>query len=426
MTKYIEIVNDGLIEPDAISLMGASTKDGKSTIGMFGSGNKYALAYLLRKDIKLRIFSGIDEILVEKLQREFRDKKFDVIYINGEKTSLTTQTGEKSWELWMAIREFYANALDEGGAAMTQSMNINPEPNKTKIYIDAKHHEVLEFVKNIRQYFPSSSSILYEDENGRVYDKLTESTHIYRRGMPMFDSRHTSRYNYDLKNVKLDENRKPMYSWEIYENFWKFVFNMKDLEIMEEIFVASGAENSFEGSVSNISNIERTTNTNVKLVADKLNAIPKEYAGMLEPDELEMKTMIPKKVFVAIYGEKELFGMKWLSHAGAIKALEKTPFQERMFKLAKDFFDECKFEIQGIYKVAKFENKQINAQVDHSSGEVFISEEVFEAGLQKLIETIIEESMHLKSGHTDKTRGFQDALIKEMVNIMKNAYAYPI
>ena len=426
MTKYIEIVNDGLIEPDAISLMGASTKDGKSTIGMFGSGNKYALAYLLRKDIKLRIFSGIDEILVEKVQREFRDKKFDVIYINGEKTSLTTQTGEKSWELWMAIREFYANALDEGGAAMTQSMNINPEPNKTKIYIDVEHHEVLEFVKNIRQYFPSSSTILYEDENGRVYDKLTESTHIYRRGMPMIDSRHTSKYNYDLKNVKLDENRKPMYSWEIDENFWKFVFNIKDLDIMEEIFVASGAENSFEGSISNISTIERTTNANVKLVADKLNVIPKEYAGMLESHELEIKTMIPKKVFAAIYGEKELFGMKWLSYTGVIKVLEETPFQERMFKLAQDFFDECKFEIQGTYKVARFENKQINAQVDHSSGEVFISEDVFETGLQKLIETIIEESMHLKSGHTDRTREFQDALIKEMVNIMKNAYAYPI
>ena len=46
--QYLVIRNAGEIEPGALSLMGASTKDSEEHIGKFGSGFKYAIATLLR------------------------------------------------------------------------------------------------------------------------------------------------------------------------------------------------------------------------------------------------------------------------------------------------------------------------------------------------------------------------------------------
>jgi hypothetical protein len=57
--KYIRIKNDGHIEPEALYLIGASTKVNDPTkIGQFGSGNKYALAYLLRSGYNVKVFAG--------------------------------------------------------------------------------------------------------------------------------------------------------------------------------------------------------------------------------------------------------------------------------------------------------------------------------------------------------------------------------
>ena len=52
--KIIKITSKGEIDERAFSLLGASSKrDDNTKIGMFGSGLKYSLAYLLRKEIKV-------------------------------------------------------------------------------------------------------------------------------------------------------------------------------------------------------------------------------------------------------------------------------------------------------------------------------------------------------------------------------------
>ena len=61
--KTIKITSYGEIDIRAFSKMGASSKrqDG-SKIGMFGSGLKYSLAFLLRNKIPFRVFSGYREV----------------------------------------------------------------------------------------------------------------------------------------------------------------------------------------------------------------------------------------------------------------------------------------------------------------------------------------------------------------------------
>ena len=114
MKKYLVIQNQGILEPAALTLVGASTKaDDDSKIGMFGSGNKYALAYLLRNGYDIHVMAGNEEMKIETVERSLRGNVFNVIRINGEETSITTSMG-KDWTLWQSIREFFSNAIDEG------------------------------------------------------------------------------------------------------------------------------------------------------------------------------------------------------------------------------------------------------------------------------------------------------------------------
>ncbi len=93
--KVIVFYNPGEIDPLAFQLMGASTKrDDDSQIGMFGSGAKYALAYLKRNlDIIPRVFSGEREIDIRTETVTMRGKTYERFVIDGQGTSITTDMG---------------------------------------------------------------------------------------------------------------------------------------------------------------------------------------------------------------------------------------------------------------------------------------------------------------------------------------------
>lgn len=58
MKKFLEIKSKGKIDVQAFSLIGASSKrNDNSKIGMYGSGNKYAISTLLRKEIENAVFN---------------------------------------------------------------------------------------------------------------------------------------------------------------------------------------------------------------------------------------------------------------------------------------------------------------------------------------------------------------------------------
>ena len=93
--KVLQIKSVGEIEPQALKLIGATTKSNDNTkIGMFGSGLKYSIAFFLRNKIDFRVFSGTREIMISTIDQEFRGEKFEVVTISGEPTSITTKLGE--------------------------------------------------------------------------------------------------------------------------------------------------------------------------------------------------------------------------------------------------------------------------------------------------------------------------------------------
>ena len=168
--NYLKISNKGLLDVEALTLLGASSKRGDNTkIGMFGSGNKFSLAYLLRNNYELRIFSGLEEIKLTTIEKTFRDKKFNVILVNDKETSITTDFG-KDWNLAQAIREIYCNSIDEGEHTLEFVKDINPLEDKTHFYIKSRQ-EIINYISNFDDYFAENKKVLFECPYGKILEK---------------------------------------------------------------------------------------------------------------------------------------------------------------------------------------------------------------------------------------------------------------
>lgn len=426
--KYIRIKNNGLIEPQALHLVGASTKRNDSTkIGMFGSGNKYALAYFLRNNYELKVFSGNKEIKITTQEEQFRGMSWNIIYIDGEKTSITTEMG-KDWQFWQAIREIYCNALDEGNCSMDFVQNISPTDNETHFYIDTKK-DVTEFVSNFDNYFATSKKVLFECPSGRILEKSGTAANIYRKGVRCFNTNKTSIFDYDFTDISIDENRLIKYFWESEEKMWNLIYQCTNKEVILAILHNCSDHNYIEGCLSDISTINAShASKEFKECLKEINVAPSGMAGLLKPDEVNNHIVVPTKVFnsVRAFIPEENVGDKFkVTRKGAMyREIETTPLYEATIKQALYFFSECKMDIDFPIVVAVFDNKEILGAAH--DGKIILSDVCLEKGVNEVVNTIIEEFIHLKYKVLDETRGFQTAIITEFISYMKKQNAFII
>jgi len=112
-------MNNGNFDIRAMMTMGVSAKLSDSAIGFFGTGFKYAVAVILRGggSVKVSTIDGVYEFT--KKEEIIRDQKFDLVMINGSSAGFTTHMGI-NWEPWMAFRELFCNAKDEGGVICSE------------------------------------------------------------------------------------------------------------------------------------------------------------------------------------------------------------------------------------------------------------------------------------------------------------------
>lgn len=426
--KYIKIKNKGLIEPEALHLVGATSKRNDSTkIGQFGSGNKYALAYLLRNDYEIKIFSGLSEIKISRKESEFRGNKLNIICINNVPTSITDDMG-KNWQFWQAIREIYCNALDEGEAGLDFVGEIEPEENNTHFYISTSK-DVMEFISNFDNYFAVNKKILFECEHGKILEKSGETANIYRKGIRCFNTKKVSVFDYDFNEIDIDENRLVSYYWEMEAKVWDLIYQCTNKEVISSILHKSSDSEYLEGCLSDLTTLNSSRYSNeFKEFVKSINVAPKGYAGLLNPDEVHNHIIIPTKVFESIRGVigDENVGDKFKVSRNNLlfREIEMSLLHQATLKKALDFLSESDFKIQYEIKAAVFDDKNIFGCAYNDL--ILISEICFEAGVNQVVQTIIEEYIHIKYKVFDETRGFQDAVIKEMVTYMKKKNAYLI
>jgi len=224
---YIKISNRGEIDINGLHLMGVTDKRGKEKIGFFGSGNKYAIALLIREKIPFKIFSGVKEIKIGTRPVMFRGQLFEQIIVGGQKTSLTAQMGI-DWETWFTIREFYCNALDEGDAKIEIVKNIKPSAGKTIVYIGLTE-KLSKFFKNINNYILVNYKPLTKSKtfygSAELLPRYNEGEFVcYRKGIRIYPkNKQSCLYWYNFSDISINESRVYKYEYQIKEQIASFL-----------------------------------------------------------------------------------------------------------------------------------------------------------------------------------------------------------
>ena len=420
--EYIKITSQGEIDERAFSLVGATSKRSDDTkIGMFGSGLKYSLAYLLNNQIKFTVFSGYREIQFTTVDENFRGVNIKRIYVNGEKTSLSTDMG-MDWTHWYVLREIYCNALDESDAdisVVNLKSCIVPTEDYTTFYIqiDAQFKEIL---TNWNYYFSNRrKDLLWHDfESNQIYVGGSD-TLIYRKGIRcLFNDKIPSLFHYDLSFVKINESRVIANDWEFKYQLVKFLKKIDDDSIVHRIVYAI---NEYSEKSLYWESSESFSEAYLRVIGDKY-VIPYENAGFWKEEIDALKNnciILPNDM---IKGLKISFGDNIriigdtdnIKSKGDIKVInELTKRQSHLLSQALEFLENSEYDVKYEIQVVKFTRDEVLGQA--KDGKILISEKVLSMGRREIVSTIIEENEHLKSGCSDETRAFQNHLINLLI-----------
>lgn len=423
---YLEIKNKGLIEPEALTLLGGTTKRDDSTkIGMFGSGNKYALAYFIRNNIKINIYSGESEIIIGTKDKHFRGMDMKVITVNGGETSITSETGP-GWDLWQCIREIYSNAVDEGIVSFALVDEMTPSNDVTSIYLQATEG-VVEFMEKKERYIYSKDSILFECSFGRILKKYGKTANIYRKGIRCYDTTMESLYDYDIFDIDINESRIVNQDTKMKQAIWALLSKCDKVEIVRNFIENHASQSTLENNYyldywSSNQYVFDASPAWEEVLKGKLVA-PYDLGGYVNDLWRDITYFVHKDLYrklVSVFG-REISALKG-ANGDNIQYIvrEPSPLQSATIKKAKEFFSDCEFEVDYPVFIADFLVDKPDALMGLAhDGSILISSHCIEKGVQYVVDTIFEEYVHLKHGTSDETRSMQNALISEMINYMK-------
>lgn len=413
--KHLLIENKGELDISSLILLGASTKrNDNSKIGFFGSGNKYAIATLMRKGIKFHIFSGEREVDITTEEVSFRDMRFEKIIIDGMPTSLTTDMGPQ-WEPWMAVREWVSNSIDEGVYnVIPEAEVVSGRDGYTRFYVE--HHEsIFDMIENWNSYFTfEREDALASNKDGKLFPQIDMDNNVvlYRKGIRcFFDKGVTSLYQYDIPNLEINESRLVDSLFNAEYRVVKFLNTVTNTSVLKKILKEAFTENKWEGrlpwrwGISNLNTSWREAIDNHVIIVDNVSGyyIDIQHSMPCYIVSVEMAQQIKRS-----FPDVKIYGMDDAGESLGYKDCTTTPKQEYILKEAVRFCEETNYEIGYPIKIVEFEESSILGRASNNT--ILLSSKLFDEGKRSVVVTIIEENEHLKTGYKDCSRAFQNHL----------------
>lgn len=386
--KYVTFKNRGLIDVRAITTFGISAKSAENTnpIGYFGTGLKYAIAVLLREEIPITIFSGLNEMRFT-VKREFiRGKQFDFVCMNDEPLGFTTELG-KNWALWQAFRELYSNCVDEFGK--TEKDDDFPEPAEGITQVIVESEKFVEVFENRAEIFLQGDPLV-ETSHATVHGGT--SNHVFYRGIRIGTYKNPLMYRYNIqKHIELTEDRTVKYDFQINDTIVDAVLSSKDEKFIESILTAP--EHTHEHHLNFLDNRAEQSDEFRKVAAELRRTRPeKTNKSAVDLFERDLKVVDKFQTF--------------------------APSKEQHFMLTRaiDFLTELDYPIDryqiifvltlGESTLALVEDKKI-----------YLSSVLFDKGVKYLAATIFEEYVHLEYGFADCSRSMQNFLFERYISL---------
>ena len=378
-----------LLDPMAFTVMGLSAKTQSDSIGRFGTGLKYAIAGTHRLGGTMRIWCGREAADFRTREAEFRGKTIQLLEWRAEGAAawaplpFTTELG-KHWQSWMLLRELWSNTKDEGGFVST-AKSLDHGEDSTLIEVDWPGIEAEWDSRDtwLLSARPDLGKPIDRNEQIEVYSG--KSTAIYYQGIKVYT--HSSkpfRYTYNLLgNVPLTEDREMSSTVaEIY--LARGIAELTNSGVHHSVLLDTDdvAENDLNWSwVSDLQNkpIMKIAQTLVKSRRYDMHKYwLKTFFTNQDPTECEVTPSQQAEVLRI----RTILHAAGFGHAGIPIKFSNS--------LGED-----------IYGVAR-------------NGEVWIDPRCFKRGEIFLASTLLEEFVHIQTGHNDLTRELQTWLFDQI------------
>jgi hypothetical protein len=427
--KHVLIENAGELDVSSLILLGASTKrEDDSKIGFFGSGNKYAIATLIRMGVGFKIFSGDREIVITTSGINFRGHSFEQIHIDGQPTSLTTDMGPQ-WEEWMALREWVSNSLDEGQSNIViESENLSGREGYTRFFIEHSSG-IQKVIDDWNLYFTfDREDVKYENQLGRLYNQsnMDETMVLFRKGIRVsFTEGTTSLYHYDLNDFEINESRIISSLYDAGHKMIQYLNTVTDINILRNILKNATKGSYFESrlswkwGLSKLSDHWKTAIDDSVIIVDEVSGyfqdimVSKSFYIVTAEMALQIKRSFPE---IPVYGINED------GNQVVYKKVEVTKKMEFLLKECLSFLEETEYVVANDIEIVEFDRTEVLGLAE--AGKILLAPKLFELGKKEIVRTIVEEQEHLRSGLKDCTRGFQNHWINLFISEKEERFGH--
>ena len=235
--------NKGAIDLRALTTFGLSSKAGQDKIGRFGTGLKYATAVIVRNGGKVSFFNGDGWKVTGTREDMFRDQAVMQITFDDADLPFTTDLG-RDWEVWMAFRELYSNALDEEGTVSRTDDLPDSDSDETIIAVDLDAFEAIYFSME-EHFIGADEEPVYATDSFEVY--RGRSQFVFYRGIAIQKLKYPAAYRYNLKGyVDLTEDRTAKYNWQVQNRIASGILLCTNTDIAT---AACDQRNEYEASI---------------------------------------------------------------------------------------------------------------------------------------------------------------------------------
>lgn len=420
MTKYLKIQNNGVLDIRLVALMGGTTKANDIyKIGQFGTGLKYTLAYLLRNNVKFKIFAGLTEVKIDIQTEKIKDEDFHIICIDGHRTSITTKMGA-DWQAWMIVRELYSNALDEGGASYEVAESFNPSENTTSFYIELTT-DFLKVYNDWHKYFIVGNIPMYEDKTYALHP-TAGNLKIYKQGILIHEENRKAMFNYDLKKADINELRE--YKGTLSSDISMFFFDIKDKKVIQYILEHITETDQNDESVYYEAKLDLywwgnyyTMNKAWEEVIGNAKVISKE----------SKKNLIAKNINIDLDHTIEVSENLYKALTQRFEGIGAVRMADKVNEFYEIFDTDLSLKLKSAiatleaagyfihpeltFLFGEFGSKDILAKISMDKKEILISQKMKDKSMFEFCAILVEENEHFQTGYSDLTREFQTHFI---------------